>query len=91
MMIRIPTIKRMNDLAIEFIFDRDRMTEARKRELLDGIDQWKRRRDATQVQLHEIDNVINAIVKDSKGGFAKIKETIVRHGLDYKFMFKDGI
>ncbi len=91
MIIKIPTLARMNRLVVEFIFNKKAMPDAQKTELLEGIDQWRRRRYVPAAQAKEIDLVIAAIADDSKGRFKKIKEELKRHKLDYRKVFKDGL
>jgi len=91
MIVRIPTLSRMNHLALEFIFNRKAMPDAQKRELLEGIDQWRRRKTTPPDQAREIHRIMVAIAVDAKGGYGYVKETIARHGLDYKRLYRGGI
>jgi uncharacterized protein YaeQ len=91
MIVRIPTLARMHFLAREFIFNKKDMPDAWKRELLEGIDQWKRRKHTPANQAREIHRICEAIAADAKGGYGYVKETIARHKLDYRRLYKDGV
>ena len=87
----IPTIHKLNKLALKKIFDRVNLIEAEYRELEEGIDQQSRKVNLTNIEKKELLYIIKCLEKDELGDFNKLKEGIKKHGLDYKLMYKDGL
>lgn len=89
--VRIPTVWKLNKLALQYIFDRDSMAQGDVKELNNGLHDQLRKSGLTKIELNEIRHIINQLIKNEKGGFVKEKEMMRQHNLDYRQVYRRGL
>lgn len=85
----VPTIHRLNKLTLKKIFDK--LSYYEELELEDGIKLQSRRKDLPPIERAELMHIINALIRNEKGEFNKMKEKIKEHNLDYNLVYRRGI
>jgi hypothetical protein len=87
----VPSLIRLNVLALKSIFDKFHMTAQEERELDEGIQNWVRKVDMNAYEKKELQTIVNALLHDKEGRFDSEKFAYKRADIDYKKVYLGGI
>lgn len=87
----VPSLKRLNMLALKYIFDKSHTTVAEERELDEGIQNWVKKVDLQPFEKKELQAIINYLLRDKEGRFDVEKFVYEKANVDYKKVYPDGI
>ena len=85
----IPTIHKLNKLALKKIFEG--LSYDEETELEEGINQQSRKVSLTQIEKKELNYIIKCLERNEEGKFNKMKEGMKQHGIDYKTLYRRGL
>lgn len=86
---RIPTLQTLDRLALKHIFEG--LSYEDRKLLEEGIDQQARKKPMTTYNKLWLDKIIRCLIKNERGGYNKIKETLVKHDVCYENIFRAGL
>jgi predicted metal-dependent TIM-barrel fold hydrolase len=86
---QIPTIRRLNGLALRKIFDK--LNAFEEKELGEGIEQQIRKKNLSLIEKRELSIIVDALIKNERGGYKKIIETYKQHGIDWRLVYRRGL
>lgn len=86
---QIPTIRRLNSLALRKIFDKLNFLE--EKELGDGIEKQLRKKNLSFIEKRELSIIVNSLIKNERGGYKQEIETYKKHGVDWRLVYKGNL
>ena len=88
---QIPTVHKLNKLAVKKIFDKKGMTYEEEKALEEGLQQQLRKAGLTYFDRQQIKNIITALIKNERGEYKKLIEDLKRWNIPYTHLYKDGV
>ena len=85
------TLPYLSQLILKKVFEPKLMTIDEENLIETSIDAWVKKIDLTPREKGELDTIIECLLKNENGEFAKEKEFIARHNLDYRKVYRPGI
>ena len=87
----LPSLPKLNALALKYIFDKFHLSTAEERILDEGIQKWSRLTNLSPYERKELKVVVDILIKDKDGRFSKEKFAYKKAGIDYRRVYSAGI
>lgn len=87
----VPSLPRLNALALKYIFDKFHLTTIEERELDEGIQWWVRKVDLSLYEKKELQVIIDCLLQDKEGRYASEKFAYKKAEIDYRKVYKKGL
>ena len=87
----VPSLKRLENNALKYIFDKSHMTVGEERELDEGLQDWTRKAKMLPYEKNMLQIIVNALLRDKAMGYDKQKFFLKKEGIDYKQAYAGGL
>lgn len=87
----LPTLPEMNRLTLKRIFEKKNMTYAEEALLDLGVEYWPKKENLLPEERRQLKIIVQALIDNEDGKFNNMKEMIVKHDLDYRKVFQEGL
>lgn len=85
---KVANIPMLHKLVLQKIFDKD-MNYIDEALLQHSLEKWCKKIDKTVWEIDELLKIVKALERNDKNGYARQKEFITRHNLDYKLIYTE--
>jgi len=88
---QVPPLKRLNALALKYIFDKFHLSIDEEQALDEGIQWWVKKVDLSPFERKELKVIIDCLLQDKEGRFDSEKYAYKKADIDYRKVYKEGI